>query len=231
MSAAQGGEGRPPEQVAGAPLDCLNALLSTAGILMSLRHRDRTGEGQHAQCAQLAAGLFALSEVYRTSEGLSDPGRLDHARRSLGLGYGIERTTDGWVFVCCPDEAARERLGDLLGGAGPSVWSTRTAGEWLAALRAANVPAMRVREPFDGALLDEPFLTDTSRVVEVDDPALGRVRQPGGFVRFSDARLPVATGGPALGQHTREVLREIGIDDEAVAALLDAAVVREGAPG
>lgn len=226
MSVMQGGHDQSPEQVAGAPLDCLNALLTAAGILMALRHRDRTGEGQHAECAQLAAGLFALSEVYRTEQGVSSPGQLDQDRRRLGEGYRIERAADGWIFVCCPDEEARDRLRSGLGDAVD--WGSRSLDGWSHALRALGVASSPIRAPFDGGLLRDSVLTETSRVVEVVDPALGAVLQPGGFLRLSGARLPDPRGGPALGEHTREILGEAGLAAEADQLIASGAVVEGG---
>ena len=227
MTGSQAGEGAPPQQVAGAPLDCLNAFLTAAGVLMALYHRDQTGDGQHVECAQLAAGLFALSEVYRTPSGITEPGRLDRDSQHLGFGYGLERAADGWVFVCCPDEESRDRLREL---APTGVdWSAQTTAECLELLARAEVPAARVRERFDGSVLDEPWLVASGRVAEIRDPALGRVRQPASFVRFSNARLPPARGGPALGEHTKDVLRELGLEAE-VQALVDAGVALVGEP-
>lgn len=227
MSVMQGGDAQPPEQVAGAPLDCLNALLTAAGVLMAVYHRDRTGHGQHAECAQLAAGLFALSEIYRTDSGFSSAGTLSYDRRALGDGYRIERAADGWLFVCCPDEEARDRLEAELGAPAPKVeWSSRPLEEWERALGAAGLPCVRVRDAFDGTLLRDPLLAD-GRVVEVVDPALGAVLQPGGFVRFSGATLPPARGGPALGEHSREVLEEAGLGND-IDALFASGIVGGG---
>ncbi len=227
MESTQGGAGHPPEQVAGAPLDCLNALLSTAGILMALRHRDRTGQGQHAECAQLAAGLFALSEVYRTADGITDAGRLDDTRRGLGVGYRIEQASDGWLFVCCPDEDARGRLHALRAG-DARAWAERTVDEWVSVLAASGVSCARIRAAFDGGLLRDPLLTATSRVVRVRDPALGAVLQPGRFVRFSGSVLPEPRGGPALGEHGAEILRELGFADKADELVATGVVGRPG---
>lgn len=223
LAVAHGGEGRSPEPMAGAPLDGLNALLTAAGILMALRHRDRTGQGQHGECAQLAAGLLASSEVYRTPTGPTHAGRLDAERLRLGDGASIERAADGWVYVCRPDDAARERFAALVEELGDGALSSAA---WLARLRDADVPAAPIRATFDGTLLSDALLTTHGRSVEVSDPALGRVRQPGGFLRFSGARLPDARGAPAPGEHTREILQELGLED-ATATLLDAHVVVE----
>lgn len=222
MAVLQGGEGQPPEQVAGAPLDCLNAMLTAAGILMALHHRDRTGAGQHAECAQLAAGLFALSEVYRTDAEATAAGELSADRRGLAPGYRIEATKDGWLFVCCPDEESRDRLRESLGSL--IDWSSRTSSAWSDTLAPLGIAAAPVREAFDGTLLRDRLLAD-GRAVEVTDPALGRVLQPGGFIRFSAAVLPASKGGPAIGEHSREVLEEAGL---AVGELLASGAVVQG---
>lgn len=227
MTAMQGGDGQPPEQVAGAPLDCLNALLTCAGILMAVCRRDRTGEGQHGECAQLSAGLFALSEVYRTADGVSSPGELDGTRRALGEGYRIERAADGWLFVCCPDEESRDRLRELQAEVGAD-WGTSTLAEWAGRLEAVGAASCPVREPFDGSLLRDPLLVDESRVVQIVDPAMGTVLQPGGFLRFSRSALPPSRGGPALGEHTREILEELGMKEDVASLIAEGAVIEAG---
>jgi crotonobetainyl-CoA:carnitine CoA-transferase CaiB-like acyl-CoA transferase len=225
MSVAQGGEGQPPEQVAGAPLDCLNALLTAAGVLMAIRQRDRGGLGQSAECAQLSAGLFALSENYRTSEGI-EYRPLSADRRRAADGYRIEKTRDGWIFVCCPDEKAREALERFEGEYGLR-WSEIAGTEVLDRLGALGVPACSLRERFDDGLLEDPVLVETGRSVLVDDGALGPVRQPGGFLRLSNAALPSARGGPGLGEHSREILAELGLEASAIDELIRAGVVRQ----
>ena len=225
FSVAQGGEGQPPEQVAGAPLDCLNALLTTAGVLMALYHRDAAGVGQHAECAQLGAGLFAGSEVYRTTDGLSSAGRLDGRRRSLGPGYRIEQTSDGWIFVCCTTAEERDALADFLAAPKGHSWLEKSSRWWTEQLGALLIQAFSLPETFDTGLLESALLTESSRVFRVRDPALGEMLQAGRFVQFSRAKLSVPSGGPALGQHSRKILCETGFSREEISEYLDCGVV------
>src|SRR5262249_29829539 len=61
---AAGGRGNPPNWNRTGFVDYANAILSVIGVLMALRHRDRTGAGQYVESAQLSAGMLMKSEVH-----------------------------------------------------------------------------------------------------------------------------------------------------------------------
>lgn len=183
---------------------------------MALDHRDSTGVGQFIECPQLAAGLFAMSDVISTQEGVSRGYRLDRERNGYDVGYRLYRTADGWLFVCCPDEETRERFLRSVGSAPEEWFDSRTTSECLISLGAAGVPAEAVREWLRDELLDDPEMIRSGRVASYRHPTLGIVRQPAGFIRFSDAACVYRGPTPLLGQHTREVLREIGFTEDEI---------------
>jgi crotonobetainyl-CoA:carnitine CoA-transferase CaiB-like acyl-CoA transferase len=72
----------------------------------------------------------------------------------------------------------------------------------------------------------DPYAEACGAFIDVDDGEGGRLRTPGPPVRFPGADLGVSGEVPTIGQHTEAVLRELGRDDEEIAALRDAEVVR-----
>jgi crotonobetainyl-CoA:carnitine CoA-transferase CaiB-like acyl-CoA transferase len=239
-----GEPGRPPVK-AGLPITDLGAgLFALAGILAALRHRDRTGQGQHVDTSLMEAGL-ALS-VWEAAEyfgGRGVPGPLGSAHR-MSAPYQAFRCADGYVTVGAANQRTFERLATLLGqpewvddprfatdgarvrhrdvlaAAIEAVTATATRADWLARFDAAGIPC--------GAILDYAEAFDTPQAqaremsVTIDHPALGRVRTIGTPLKLSQTPLDATRRAPQLGEHTDAVLRELGYAPEDITALRSA---------
>ena len=236
-----GEAGRPPVK-AGIPVTDLGAsLFALAGILAALHHRDRTGQGQQIDTSLGDAGL-ALS-VWEATEHFSGrglPGPLGSAHR-MSAPYQAFCCADGYITVGAANQRTFEKLAHLLGHpewtsdarfvndatrvahrdalAAAIEGETRSAtrAAWLVRLDDAGIPC--------GALLDyaEAFETPQARAremsVEVDHPALGRLRSIGTPIKMSSTPLDPATRAPLLGEHTTQVLREAGYELAAIDAM------------
>lgn len=108
------------------------------------------------------------------------------------------------------------------------IMQTRDSAAWLQALEAADIPASRLYSIED--LVDDPHLQATGFIREVDHPSEGRLRTPGPLGRY--ARTPAALRRPAprLGEHSRELLREAGLDEATIDALIAGKVSIDGQP-
>jgi crotonobetainyl-CoA:carnitine CoA-transferase CaiB-like acyl-CoA transferase len=84
----------------------------------------------------------------------------------------------------------------------------RTTAEWLQRLTAVGVPCAPVLTRNE--VIRHPQVLDMGIVVESEHPAAGRLRQARPAARFSGTPAGVRRGGPGLGEHTQEVLSEIG---------------------
>ena len=235
LMAITGEEGRPPVKV-GVPISDLSAaMLGAFGILAALRVRDRDGKGQHLDISLLesaialqaweTSGYFATGEVprrlgsahrinapyqaVRTKDGYitigaTTPGNWDAFTRALGLG----QLRDDERFRTVSARRARyQELAALI----EEVTARETSAHWYALLEKAGVPCGVLNDL--GQILDDPHVRARDVVVELAHPKGGRVRATRDPVRPSRTPMRHERAGPLLGEHTREILEELGVAD------------------
>lgn len=230
-----GEEGRPPVKV-GVPLADLSAALFAAyAILSALRVRDRTGQGQHIDVSLLESAI-AL-EAWETSSYFATgdvPKPLGSAHR-INAPYQAVRTRDGYITIGATTPGNWQSFTAALGiehlsldqrfKTGPlrrrnykelvalieEVTTTNTSEHWYRLLEKAGVPC-GVLYTLDQVLADE-HVRERGVVRELAHPTLGRVRATTSPVRLSRTPMRLERAGPLLGEHTRELLDELGIDD------------------
>ena len=242
LESAQAGEGNSPVLICGAPMDLFTAMQAASAILMALRWRDETWEGQYLEIPQFATAFVFESQQYITASGPGPRFTLDSNQTGLGPFYRIYEAADGrWMCVSCPDRKSQERMLSTLDidpaargrerGALESELETklraRPAAQWLQMLRSAGV-ACEIAEETGHAeqILSDPHALEQGRVVEYEHPVYGRLRQTGHLIRFSSTPARIDRPPPLCGQHTREVMLELGYDSDQIAALESSGVIR-----
>jgi formyl-CoA transferase len=237
-----GEAGRPPVK-AGVPLTDLGAgLFALAAILAALHHRTRTGAGQHIDTSLVEAGV-ALS-VWEAAEYFGrgvPPEPLGSAHRMLAP-YQAIRCADGYITLAAGTDRLFERLCALLGhpewAADPAfanatgrvrnraalierieaITTREPRARWLAAFDAAKVPCGPINDY--AQTFEDPQVRARGMIVDVEHPVLGPLRTLGSPIKMS-ATPPVADRrAPLLGEHTREVLEEIGYSEEEIVAVI-----------
>jgi crotonobetainyl-CoA:carnitine CoA-transferase CaiB-like acyl-CoA transferase len=239
------GEGNLPRPTFGNE-DYYNGLLGACSCLLGIIHRERTGVGQIVECPQLHSSMFTTSEQYKRAGAYESAlPRLDHGQYGWSAGYRLYQCLDAWICVACvhdhqvaalfdvvvaKDARADLRPPDLTASAptaGPAArlleehFVERIVADWCLLLVERGVPAVAVRE--DSWLNREAFLDaemlESGRVMAFEHPVHGGIRVVGDLLRF--ARQTTARRGraPLLGEHTDEVLAQLGFDEADVARL------------
>jgi crotonobetainyl-CoA:carnitine CoA-transferase CaiB-like acyl-CoA transferase len=229
--AAYGGRKDDPPTPAGSSIvDAGTALLLAFSAMVALFHRERTGEGQRVdvslfntaialQCQELAAFMNLERRFDRSEAGIGGAW--------LSAPFGIYRTSDGWMALAMASLAVIGELLDLPDLATiddeRAAYDRRDEVKELVQRRLAERPT-DVRT-FDH-VVDDPQVVHNELFTTVPHPSGGRdVRVVGVPMRFSATPGTIRTGPPAVGQHTDEVLRELGFGDDEVRAMRDEGVV------
>jgi alpha-methylacyl-CoA racemase len=242
------GDAHGPPTQAGAQIADLGggALMAAFGILAALRERDRSGEGQLVDVSMFDGALSWLAMVAaRVFAAGEQPRRGEEMLSGSLLCYRPYRCADGWVTLGAlepkffaawangverPDliEHQFERPGSAAHADVEAIFLTRTRGEWAAFADAHDCclePVLEVEEA-----LESELVRAREMVIEFEQPGAGKVKGLGMPVKLSRTPGQVRSGGPALGEHTEQVLRESGFSGEEIARLLaDGAVA--GAAG
>jgi crotonobetainyl-CoA:carnitine CoA-transferase CaiB-like acyl-CoA transferase len=223
--------------------DKTTAVTVVYAVLAALFHRERTGEGQELEVPMFETMVnFVMAEHlwgHAFEPPLAPPGYvrlMSHHRRPYATKDGyiamLPYMDAHWETFCRvvgrPDllddprfrtMADRTRNIDDTYAETGRIMATRTTQEWLDVFEPTSVPVNRVNTLED--LVVDPHLTATGFWKVVDHPTEGLVRQPGFPVNFSATPASVdRRHAPRLGEHTRELLREVGWDDARIDALV-----------
>ena len=241
-----GAEGAPPSAAGQYLVDAVTAYSAFEGALAALFHRERTGEGQLVQVNMLdAITTIQMQElsVFTVGEKPQARSAEPHAHSYIRAPYGVFATQDGYITVAM---ASLKKLGELFEDSffdglddERDSWAlrdqifakvkehlpARTSAAWLDEMRARDIWAGPVYGYAD--LVDDPQIKHNGTFVEYDHPTEGRVKAPGFPIRFSKTPSTVERGAPLVGEHSRELLREAGLDAGAIEALIESGVVRQ----
>jgi crotonobetainyl-CoA:carnitine CoA-transferase CaiB-like acyl-CoA transferase len=252
MTGAPGGR---PAKVGIAMNDIASGVTALYGILGAYIGKLRSGKGQYLETSLLEAGLAWThweSGAYFGSGELPEATGTRHRRSTP---YQAYKTQDGYVTVgannnklwtnfCTivvekPEWMSDPRFADLpsrmknideLEREIEAVFATKPTAHWVEKLDEAAVPGGPVYT-YDQILAD-PHVKARRMVVEMEHPKIGPMRSLGIPVKSTGELLEIRKPAPWLGQHTEEVLKEVGYSDDDLAAMWSAGVLydkyREG---
>ena len=241
----QSGRGDRPKLVRVIVPDKVTALTAAQSITAALLARERTGEGQHIRLSMLDAVIaFVWPEAmaYHTFVSPEAPKVKPVARRDLVYdtadGYIIASTVAHreWQAFCRAAERtdwledprfqdaaglvahARERLEMMA-----EVLKTRTTEYWLEVLDREDVPCAPVLTRDNVHL--HPQVQANGIIVEQEHPVAGLVRQPRPAEQMDGTPSEISRPAPTLGQHTDDVLAELGVEKERIESLRESGVL------
>jgi crotonobetainyl-CoA:carnitine CoA-transferase CaiB-like acyl-CoA transferase len=239
-----GRRGEAPRAAGQYIVDAVTASTAFEGVLAALLHRERTGEGQLVTVNMLdAITTLQMQELsVHTVGGVpQERGDEPHAHVYIRAPYGAFKTSDGYLTLAFPplkalgevlgeesflelvdEEAGWQRRDEVFATTAEHL-ATKPTGYWLDTFAAAGIWAGPVYGYAD--LLDDPQIRHNGTFVTYDHPTEGRVTVPGFPYKFSATPPSISRGAPLAGEHTREVLTEIGLDEGSIDALFDQGVV------
>ena len=231
----------------GVPIcDLVCALYGALAAVAALRARERDGKGQLIDVSLFEAGVsLAVWEAGRHFATGEVPGPLGSAHQTTAP-YQAFRASDGWFTAGVPSPALwtaflsvvglqdlefdprfatnasrnanRNQLIPLL----EAVTETATRAHWIAAFQAAGVPCGSI-QTYD-QVFNDPHLVERGFFWDGEHPVLGQLRQLGSPMRLQETPPRRGAAGPSLGQHSAEVLAELGYTADQFKELSDRSV-------
>ncbi len=217
------------------------SMLVVTGVLAALYHRERTGEGQKVETSLLQAVLSVHAHYFVEPLDCEEEG-------AVGIyPYRLFETQDDHIFIAAGTdkfwrmlcevlgvpELGREALYDQNGkrtvrGAELTallqpIFKQKPTAEWEQLLVEKGVPCGAVNSYLE--FLNDPQVSAMNMNPIIAHPLIGDMRMVGVPIHFEKASCAAQRPAPLLGQHTEEVLRELGYDDTRIAQLRTARVI------
>jgi crotonobetainyl-CoA:carnitine CoA-transferase CaiB-like acyl-CoA transferase len=244
---ADDASGGGPQKVGVAVADLLTGMYAATAILAALRHRDLTGQGQAIDMALLdtqVAMLANLGANYLAS-GVA-PQRMGNAHQNI-VPYQVFEVTDGHMIVAVGNDGQFAKFCEVAGRPDlandprfirnadrvrhratlvpmlAAVMKARPRAEWLESLEAAKVPCGPINDLAE--VFADPQVRARAMTVQMPHPLAGSVRLVASPMKFSATPVQYQRPPPLLGEHTDEVLRELGLSDSELADLRSARAI------
>ncbi|MCE2485737.1 MAG: CoA transferase [Desulfurellaceae bacterium] len=242
-----GEEGRPPVKC-GVPITDLGAaLFATQAILAAYIHRQNTGQGQYIDTSLLEAGIALSiweSTQYFTRGEIPEP--MGSAHR-LSAPYQAIKCADGYINLGAANTRTWQRFAHAIGRPEllerpeyenerqrvlnrhlltrdiEDVTSIKSRAHWLAVLEEAGVPCGPILDYAE--VFNDPHIQARGMVQEMDHPVGGKIQVLGPAVKLSETPARLTRRSPLFGEHTAELMRELGYADAEIRELSEAGAV------
>ena len=249
MSVTGEGADRPPVKVGAPVTDITAGVLGAMGVLGALFKRGKTGKGQLVDTSLFEAGImhtFWQSSIYFGS------GEIPKAMGSahpLMAPYQAFKTKDGWINVGSANQGLWEKLLIVLGAekllkeekfSDPNrrlenlseleelltdFFGVEKTEVWIEKLEAAGIPAGPVLNIEEMSLDPQTIARRMVREVSNHGETFKVIGHP---VKYSDYDTQIELSAPKLGEHTRDIMAELGYTEERINLLLEKGVVYGG---
>lgn len=231
-----------------SPVDIGTAMNMLSGVLAAVIERGRTGKGLYLEVSLLDTALGFMTYMAQSywQTGVN-PRPMGTAHPSM-VPYQAFDAQDGAIMLGAGNDAQWQRfcaVADLQDWANHPDFATnalrvanhekvvallkpvmkrKTVAQWMACLEQASVPCSPIHTL--GQALAHPQVQARAIVAETLHPVLGRVQNIGHPVQFEHQPRSASRPAPLLGEHTQEILRQIGYDQQRIAGLVQQGVVQ-----
>jgi len=233
-----------------AVLDQAAAITASHAILAALFARERHGVAQAVHTSLYSAGLWLMyCNLFAKSVLNKDTAFTWKRHENSPLRNSFQCADGEWIIgVHHPEEkywelfceitgqqdlltdprfadtpARRKHVAELIAIFDP-VLATKTRDEWIDVFQKNGLMFTPVQHV--GEVLDDPQAFANAYVVEFDHPAHGRIKLPGYPARFSASEAGTRSAAPGLGEHSREILLDLGYSEDDLVALRKQDVIR-----
>ncbi|CAL3963689.1 unnamed protein product [Diplocarpon coronariae] len=239
----------PPVKVGVAVTDLTTGLYASNSIMAAIISRARTGRGQHIDVALSDCQVATLANIASSCliSGDKDTGRWGTAHPSI-VPYQSYKTKDGDILFGGGNDRLFGILSDGLGrpewkteakfavnsqrvtnrieldGSIEAITKTKTTQEWLEVFEGKGMPYSAVNDV--RGTLNHQHVLARDMVKEMNHEACGPIKMVNTPVKYSESRPSIRSVPPMLGQHTNEVLRDLGLSEGEIEALKAKGVVR-----
>lgn len=225
--------------------DKLTGVTAAQAVTAALLTRERTGKGQHVRLSMLDTVLAFLWASDMGEQTFFD--KPDNDQRAASFIDLIYETKNGYMSVAVMSDSEWRGLASALDRKHwlqdkrfmtpalrddhvnerleltQEVLLTETTEYWMERLEDEGVPCAPVLTR--NALLDHPQISANGSIIKYDHPVAGKLRQAGPAARFEGTPSSIRYGAPSLGEHTEELLMEVGMTPKKIMALRQAGIV------
>ena len=236
------GDGKVPTRMNAPFVDFGTALLNTVGVLAALMDRAKSGKGQKVETALLRTAVN-ITNGHLIEQAMLDINRIATLNRGFTAGPSDSyKCQDGWIYAMTigqplfvrwcklmgdesllkdprfKDDLARGDNGEALSAIMQRWCDARTVKQALAELEANRIPAGAVYTPQQA--LDDPHIQQANFMHGMEYPGAAKpvpvLQEP---VKLSRTPLSIRRRAPQLGEHTDQILEELGYDPAAIQKL------------
>jgi formyl-CoA transferase/CoA:oxalate CoA-transferase len=247
MMSITGEPNGPPMKVGVAIADISGGMFAAFGIMLALFHRQKTGKGQWVDTSLLDSQIAWLT--YRAGEYFAS-GKLPEKVGSghpMIVPYQAFKAKDEYINIAAGNDQLWKRFCKVINMENimddpkfvtnakrvenrkeliailSKIIETRTGAEWLKLFEDAGIPAGPIYTL--DKLFSDPQVLHRKMMVELTHPKAGKIKVTGVPVKLSEAPGEITTPPPLLGQHNKEVLKDLGYSAEEIEKLIADKVV------
>ncbi len=236
-----------PQKVGVPIVDLMTGMYTAVAVLAALAHRDQTGKGDYIDLAMLDVQLgFLANQAMNYMMSGTAPQRHGNSHPNIQP-QNVYPCREGYIAVAVGNDGQFNKFAEQLGRQDLAedvrfkrnadrvtnleamneiiidTLATDDAVAWVERFSAAGVPCSPINTVPE--LMQEPQIAHRQMVRELEHPTAGKVPQVISPMRFENAPLCFDRAPPALSQHTEEVLRELGFDDNKINYLRETNVI------